>query len=299
MSFLDFEDDNSSNGYNSNNNGNMFSNNFGYQNDPWDSNFDTLTDSVFKFSSHVNFLDKMIKKVGTYEDSDTLRLKIKDKVRETSQIVNGPIKSSLGHANQLLIDSPPNLQKQRKVHLSKIQKDYKYQLSKLQDVTAIWNSKSRKAAPQKPKPQQPNSYNNNPDHIGEQHFYKEEPQDDNMSLLSEDMLIQNDARADHLAVQIDERDKGIAEIESGLLDINGMFRDLAEISLQQGSFVDSIENHIEHAVEDTSIGVQNLETAKEYQGKGNSKACIIIIILLIIVIVAVVLAVLGIGITIG
>ena len=79
-----------------------------------------------------------------------------------------------------------------------------------------------------------------------------------------------------------EREQKLQELESSIITVNEIFRDLDMIVIDQGYLVDSIENSIEHAKESTIIGVENLDQAKEYQKKSNNKLYCIALLCFII-----------------
>merc|ERR1712137_79603 len=102
------------------------------------------------------------------------------------------------------------------------------------------------------------------------------------------MLMENnlDLQDDIIA----EREKGIAEIQGNMLEINEMFRDLNTIVIEQAPLVDSIENHIEHARFDVEKGVEEIEKASTHQksagGKTRMIACILILVMIVIIMIA-------------
>lgn len=75
-----------------------------------------------------------------------------------------------------------------------------------------------------------------------------------------------------------EREREIARIAKGVVEINYLFTDVAAMVADQGVGLDRIDANIEEAAAYAADGVQNLEQAQKYQKSSNSKCCIIILL---------------------
>ncbi|PWZ01546.1 t-SNARE [Testicularia cyperi] len=91
---------------------------------------------------------------------------------------------------------------------------------------------------------------------------------------------------------LESREHEIREIESGVQELNEIFRDLGNIVHEQAGMIDNIEFNINSIAENTAGADQELVTAHEYQRKAGRR-CIILILVVGFVVAVVLLAVLN------
>ncbi|KAF8321991.1 t-SNARE [Cantharellus anzutake] len=85
---------------------------------------------------------------------------------------------------------------------------------------------------------------------------------------------------------IQEREGEIREIESGIHELNEIFRDLGTLVTEQGEMLDNIENNITSVARDTHGANEELGVASEYQRKaGRRAACLLIVVAIVICVV--------------
>lgn len=92
-------------------------------------------------------------------------------------------------------------------------------------------------------------------------------------------------------VQVQERDKAVQHILQSTVQLNQLFRDVAQLVAEQGTILDRIDFNIEHAAIKVEDGAKQLKKAEHYQRKNRNMKCILglsgtiifLIILLIIV----------------
>ncbi|XP_048386509.1 syntaxin-7-like [Stegostoma tigrinum] len=84
---------------------------------------------------------------------------------------------------------------------------------------------------------------------------------------------------------IKERESAIRQLESDILDINEIFKDLGMMIHEQGDLVDSIEANVETAEVHVQQANQQLSRAAEYQRKSRKKMFILIMLLVIIAVI--------------
>ncbi|KAK3094772.1 hypothetical protein FSP39_006030 [Pinctada imbricata] len=80
----------------------------------------------------------------------------------------------------------------------------------------------------------------------------------------EELQAQEQIIEDDLAL-IQDREERIRQLESDILDVNEIFRDLATMVNEQGETIDSIEANVEKASSHVEAGTQQLSKASEYQ----------------------------------
>jgi len=82
--------------------------------------------------------------------------------------------------------------------------------------------------------------------------------------------------------QIREREEQIRQLESDIVDVNQIFKDLATMVHEQGEVIDSIEANVETAQVSVSQGNVQLSAARTYQSRARRKKFIMFIILLVV-----------------
>ncbi|CUS21785.1 LAQU0S04e00738g1_1 [Lachancea quebecensis] len=89
---------------------------------------------------------------------------------------------------------------------------------------------------------------------------------------------------------IQQREEEISHIESGVLELNEIFRDLGSIVQQQGHLVDNIENNIYSVATDAQSGARELTKAMRSQRNSN-RWCVRILLVVSVLLVMFILVV--------
>jgi len=119
---------------------------------------------------------------------------------------------------------------------------------------------------------------------------------DNDADESEALLAQKEsqkrfqAEVEYNEALIEERERGILEIENTLAEVNEIFTHIASIVQDQGEQIVTIESMTDQAKEITGEAVTELEKAKKLEKKSRKKICIIVAI---VVVIAAVVAIMG------
>merc|ERR1712071_563830 len=79
-----------------------------------------------------------------------------------------------------------------------------------------------------------------------------------------------------------ERERAIRQLESDIVDVNTIFKELATMVHEQGEMIDSIEANVESSQMRVEEGTSQLATASSYQSKIRRRKCIIAIILAVV-----------------
>jgi len=88
--------------------------------------------------------------------------------------------------------------------------------------------------------------------------------------------------------QLQERERSIRQLESDIVDVNTIFKDLATMVHEQGTMVDSIEQNVEATDIRVHGGTEQLRQAETYRNRARKKKfilCLIGVIILIILII--------------
>jgi len=82
--------------------------------------------------------------------------------------------------------------------------------------------------------------------------------------------------------ELQEREKSIRQLESDIVDMNTIFKDLATMVHEQGEMVDSIEIHVDNAAVSVQEGTTQLRQAEQYKVAARKKKLILAIIGIVI-----------------
>jgi len=131
--------------------------------------------------------------------------------------------------------------------------------------------------------------------------WEDESTGDKLSLLEdeerkrqEQLQVQHELEYDRDMVL--EREARIRQIESDVLDVNEIFKELGAMIHVQGEAVDTIEANVEKAAHEVEQGRDQLSLAQEYQKRFRTKLCCLVVILAavaVVITIVVVLAVKG------
>ncbi|KAG5437896.1 hypothetical protein PCANB_000612 [Pneumocystis canis] len=92
---------------------------------------------------------------------------------------------------------------------------------------------------------------------------------------------------------ISERELEIRNIESGITELNEIFRDLRTIISEQGVMLDNIENNISTTLSQVIHADNELKTANTYQKKARNRSCCLLFILSSLVSLVILMIILG------
>ncbi|TRY61036.1 hypothetical protein TCAL_01442, partial [Tigriopus californicus] len=107
--------------------------------------------------------------------------------------------------------------------------------------------------------------------------------DTTMGQSKTQMLLEEEANIE----QLQEREKSIRQLESDIVDVNTIFKDLATMVHEQGEMVDSIEANVESTSVRVHEGTEQLRQAETYKNKTRKKKLILAIIGVIILIIVI------------
>merc|ERR1712029_617263 len=78
--------------------------------------------------------------------------------------------------------------------------------------------------------------------------------------------------------ELQDREKSIHQLESDIVDMNTIFKDLATMVHEQGEMVDSIEVHVSDAQVRVEEGTQQLRQAEGYKIAARKKKLILAVV---------------------
>eukprot|EP00088_Acartia_fossae_P069666 TRINITY_DN9160_c0_g1_i1.p1 TRINITY_DN9160_c0_g1~~TRINITY_DN9160_c0_g1_i1.p1 ORF type:complete len:247 (+),score=101.77 TRINITY_DN9160_c0_g1_i1:40-780(+) len=209
--------------------------------------------NIQKLVNNVSSMQRMVLHVDT--QGEQLQKKLQQLQHYTGQLAKDT-------AQQLKkIGEIPNLDARQKMQKEKLQDDFGKALNSLQrlQTEAADRERAKLAAAR----QQGG---------GEEAMLPPPGSEDTFNQQSRtQMMIQEES--DLQALQ--EREKAIRQLESDIVDVNTIFKDLATMVHEQGDVIDSIESNIEEATVQVSDGNEQLRQAYNYQTSARKKKLIL------------------------
>jgi len=246
----------------------------GNNNASYGTSYNTIYTNIQTFSSNISNLTKLIYKVGSASDSAQLRQNIEDLIGNTMNLAKD-IKVNLEKMNR-------SVPREKKAEMHKLTSDFQTWFTKFQDDAKSYLSKKQTPIPTKQQEPSKQDFNSYP----VENFPSSSPQQDQFQLRKQELIEVDNERDFHEQI-IRERHEGIKEIETKVVELNEMFRDLAVMVDEQGIEIDNIESNLANAEQHTNQGVVELVEAEKSQRKARNKLCCIALIAVIAVAVAI------------
>ena len=76
---------------------------------------------------------------------------------------------------------------------------------------------------------------------------------------------------------VEDREREISNIVQSITELNSIFRDLAQMIVDQGTVLDRIDYNVEHASFRVEKGLKELQKAETYQKKNKKMMCIVVL----------------------
>ncbi|XP_056378842.1 t-SNARE domain-containing protein 1 isoform X2 [Hyla sarda] len=244
--------------------------------------FQITSGDVFRINSNVQSLERNLRSLGTPSDTQELRDRLHFTQQETNNIITSSTKSIL-QLSEIVKGSTrqDRLQLDRlKSQLSEAIQRYSAEQNKIADKSKSLLSGSGQK-PHKQSPRTPFSDIADDEKIfnGGDEQWQNQSQSQDLSEITEEDLD-----------QIRQKEEAIKEIESDMLDVNQIMKDLASIVYEQGHDIDSIEANIESASSHVESANRQLAKASQHQRRARKVKCCLIstglfVVLVIIIIV--------------
>lgn len=217
---------------------------------------DSVVTNIYTINASYKTLDSALKSIGTNKDNQGLRNKIHVTQLSTNQIASATTKD----INRLRLLQTKG-DKQQHLQVEKLEENFK------EAVNRYYAIQKQVAAKQKTHLLVAVSIEN--EASSDQSFdQQKQAQFSREMAFEQDMMLEREAR--------------IQQIESDVLDVNQIMRELGSLVNAQGETIDTIENSIDHAVGNVEEGTEQLVKASQYQNKFRRKILIIALIGLII-----------------
>ncbi|XP_073186096.1 t-SNARE domain-containing protein 1 isoform X2 [Lepidochelys kempii] len=219
--------------------------------------FQETSANIFRINSNVTSLERTLRSLGTSNDTQELR----DGLHATQQETNKTITTSTKAIKQLS-EIVRGSSRQERLQLDRLNNQLSDAIQRYGAVQKKIAEKSKALLPtgqrsSKQSPKTPFSDLADDEKIfnGGDGMWQNQSQD--QALLSE--ITEEDLEAIRL------REEAIQQIESDMLDVNQIIKDLASMVYEQGDTIDSIEANIETASSNVESANQQLAKASQHQ----------------------------------
>jgi len=225
-----------------------------------------ISSQIQEISKNVTSIQRMVGQLGTAQDSEQIR----QKLHESQHYTN-----TLSHETMKLLKTLTNLpsptdsteQRQWKLQRDRLTNEFSTVLNNFQSAQRTAASKE-KAIMAKARADSLHE-----DEGGVAAHAAGPPR----------LQLQLEQQVDIQILQ--EREQALRQLESDIVDVNQIFKDLALMVHEQGEMIDSIEANVDSAVVHVDQGATNVQRAAQYQEKARRKRCCIIIVGVVILLV--------------
>ncbi|XP_034018120.1 syntaxin-7 [Thalassophryne amazonica] len=226
---------------------------------------DKISSDIQKLTRLSSELQRAVFQLGTDQDTSKLRQMLKQKQQQGNQLAKDIDKLvKTFSALPVGIDQRQRkLQKERLLNefsgaLNNFQKTQRQAADKEKEFVARVRASSRvSTGPPE------DSFGITP--------FQSDPQDQ----IQSEAITEDDLRL------IQERELAIRQLESDIVDINDIFKDLGMMVHEQGDMIDSIEANVETADTHVQNAQKQLARAENYQRSSRKKICIILSVLVV------------------
>jgi len=230
--------------------------------------------NIQKILQNVSSMSRMINQIGSPQDNQQLQNQLHQIQHYTGQLAKDTSTDlhSLSNGVSTLSQSE---QRQWRLQKERLHNDFTKALNSFQAAQRTAAQKEKEAIKAAKKPGMggiagPGSQRNL--------IEIEEGQSQEQQQKNQQMLIQEEYDVE----QLQERERAVRQLESDILDVNHIFKDLATLVHDQGEVIDSIEANVESTQVRVSEGTEQLRQAETYKNKARKKKFILAIILIIV-----------------
>ncbi|XP_034058118.1 syntaxin-12-like isoform X3 [Gymnodraco acuticeps] len=222
-------------------------------------------------------IKSIVSQLGTSQDSSQLQ----DRLQQIQHYTNQLAKETNKHLKELgsiPLPTSPSEQRQQKIQRDRLMNDFSAALNNFQAVqrsaaekekesVARARAGSRLSAEDTSRDERLVSFDNQED------WGQMTTQTEEAPITEEDLEL------------IKDRETNIRQLESDILDVNQIFKDLAVMIHDQGEMIDSIEANVENAEVHVERGTEQLQRAAYYQQKSRKRMCIIAMVCSIVLVI--------------
>ncbi|XP_074643155.1 syntaxin-7-like [Tubulanus polymorphus] len=235
--------------------------------------------NIQKITQNVSSVQRMVGQIGTSRDSEHLREELHKIEHYTNQLAKDTNKQLRDMVN-LSAPASSSEQRQRKMQREKLTDDFSKSLNNFQVALRKAAEKEKESI----RRARVNSGYGPTDFEGLRSTSDDQLIDIGRSSTSQTQQVLQMEEDVNLQL-IQEREESVKKLESDIIGLNDIFKELGMLVHEQGEVIDSIEANVENAQIHVQEGNTQLEKARDYQSSARRKKCILVLILLAILIV--------------
>ncbi|CAG0921180.1 unnamed protein product [Notodromas monacha] len=234
-----------------------------------------ITSNIFIITNGITTLERAKRSLGTLKDTQGLRDQIHLTQMSTNQVINQTTKDLVRLASLV-----QRGEKMQKIKMEKLGKEFKASVEKYTTLQKEIASALRRT-------------------LQSVTLADDEMTSDDRALLMEKKRDQILAQKKVIAEEefdrdmLLERETRVKQIESDMLDLNQIMRELSAMVVDQGEVIDTVESNVERAYDNVERGASQLLQASTYQSKYRKKICGLCSVLALIAIIIIVIIVIN------
>jgi len=234
----------------------------------------TIGNNIQKISQNISSMQRMVNQLGTPQDSDQLRSQLHQLQHYTNQLA----KDTNAHLKEIsalpssLNDSD---RKQKRMLRDRLTNDFSEVLKNFQVIQRTAAQKEKESVIRARAASRHSDEDGSSGTLIDLHGSSAAMKSSGQ--LQQQTQIQMEEEVD--LEELREREKSIRKIESDIVDVNQIFKDLATMIHAQGEVIDSIESNVESATIQVQEGATQIAKARDYQAAKRRKTCILAVFL--------------------
>ncbi|XP_076341415.1 syntaxin-7-like isoform X2 [Tachypleus tridentatus] len=234
-----------------------------------------ISSNIQKITQNTNSVQKMVNQVGTAQDSGSLRSQLHHVQTYTNQLAKDTHRH-LRELTSLAESSSHSYQRQNKFLKEKLTNNFTDVLKNFQTVQRLAAQKEKESVM---RARAHSGLYSDP--------FMESKSGTSTALVDfanptqPQTTIQMEEEVD--ITLLEEREQAVKKLESDIVDVNQIFKDLASMVHEQGDMIDSIEANVESTSIKVEEGTQHLVKARQHQAKARKKKCCLLVFGLIVI----------------
>ncbi|KAM8707893.1 hypothetical protein ACLKA7_014941 [Drosophila subpalustris] len=236
-----------------------------------------IATSIEKVQQNVSTMQRMVNQLNTPQDSPELKKKLHQLMTYTKQLVTD--------TNNQLKEVDKCKERHLKIQRDRLVDEFTAALTAFQAVqrktadierSALHQARAHNYSIAHPPGSTRNSANNSNNDNGsffEDNFFNRKSNQQQQQQVQSQMQEEVDLQA------LEEQERAIRELESNIVGVNEIYKNLGAMVYEQGVVVDSIESQVEQTSIFVSQGTENLRKASSYRNKVRKKKLILAAIL--------------------
>ncbi|KAI8599323.1 t-SNARE [Dissophora ornata] len=227
-----------------------------------------ISQQVYRISTNVSSIQRFVGFLGTNKDTEDVRNKLHDVTEQTRVLVKD---TSQDIKDLAKLDNTHG----KKLEHNKLSKDFQKVLVEFQKVQRVSAEKQREFVDRVRQTNVRNDYEDE-----DQNESGDQPLINDTQRRMQLMVVDNELEYNESLIV--QREEEIREIESGITELNEIFRDLGTMVNEQGSMLDSIENNVTSISMSTQAASEELTTAAIHQRNARKKSCYLLLIVAVV-----------------